>query len=326
MDIPLKLKWLGDETENICEFLSPYQPLILISPVPHLRRKLDGLLSLPGAISQIWDLRLRSITRPVINQEELKKFTFEHFALPSGPEAYSAIFEFYFKVYLNSIALDYLLGVPFYMFIENLHQRLLNRELIVFTCVSFDGEVVGGCLLNRVSSGEEQNYRDSLNSTSTDVAPNIEMNIAVLDMFAIDQRFADQGLTQLLLYQTAQWAQQNCFAALATAPMTALQVNSRRDNMDLVFGGEASLVLHKRPDALLYCDLARCSYLPYDFFYFTNEEPTPCLSYVANVVTEKSKAISMLNSITGIKKQVYTRHLNMQRIISAAGLDCVLLD
>jgi hypothetical protein len=325
MDLPLKLKWLGDETENICEFLSPYQPLILISPVPHLSRKLDGLHLLPGAISQVWDLRVKSIARPVINQEELEKFTFEHFALCSGEDGYSAIFEFYFKVYLKSIALDYLLGVPFYIYIENLHQRLLNRELVVFTRVIFDGEVVGGCLLNRVSLGEEQEYRDSLNSSSTGVDPNVEVKIVVLDIFAIDQRFAERGLTQLLLYQTAQWAQHNGYAALATAPMPAVHIDSGRDNMELMFGGEASLVRHQRPGALLYCDLARCCYLQHDFFYFTDEQPMPCLYYVANVLPDASKAIRLLNSIKGINKRVYTRHLNVQRVVAAAGLDCVLL-
>jgi hypothetical protein len=287
---------------------------------------LDGLLSLPGAISQIWDLRSRSISLPVIDQEELEKFTFEHFAFSSGPEFYAAIFEFYFKVYLKSIALDYLFGVPFYIFIENLHQRLLNQKFIVFTRVAFDGEVVGGCLLNSVSPGEEQNYRDSLNSSSKDVDPNVEVKIAILDMFAIDQRFADQGLTQLLFYQTAQWARHNGFAALATGLMNALHVDSVRVNMDLVFAGESSLVRHKRPDALLYCDLARSCYLPHDLFYFTNEQPTPCLVYVANIVAEKSKIMRRLNSITGIKKQVYTRHLNIQRFVSAADIDCVLLN
>lgn len=327
MEHPLRLKWLGEQTEEICSLLGLYHPLILVSPTPRPRSTEAGLISLPTAFSRAWDVRPQETGRglPEVDSGAGQGVQFEHLEAAGGARVSAAVHECYFKVYLKSIAVRGLRGVPSYVYIEELNQRLLSREFAVFIRATLGGEVVAGCLLRRASAGQTEDYAGLLDGPRAGDETDGAADVLFFDMMAFDGRFADGELARLTFSHAASWAQRNGYALLSTSPMPAIGVVSDTFDAAWAFGGAALPVLHRRGGALLYCDLTRCCYLPQDVYYFADEQPTPCLYYFANVSGEQSQAVSMLNSITGVRKHVYTRQPRLRQAVSQAGVDCTLL-
>jgi hypothetical protein len=326
MQLPLKLKWLGGQTEEICALLARHHPLILVSPAPRLPSTRAGVIPLPGTVSTAWDLRSPRMAKTLAGVGPVpgKGVGFEAMETASGARVQEAVHEFYFKIYLKSTALRRLHGVPFYLNIEGLHQRLLKREYEVFIRATLDREVVAGCLLRRASAGQAEDYRELLTGRGGEDYAGGERDVLVFDMLAIDERFGGE-LSQLTFAQAATWARSNGYTLLSTTPTSALVVSSDTLEPAWTFGGESVPVLHRRAGALLYCDLARCSHLPRDFFYIADEQPSPCLYYVANLSGGEPRAVRLLNSVTGIRKHVYTRRPQLWEAALGAGVDCTLL-
>lgn len=327
MELPLRLKWLGGETEPVCALLGRYHPLILISPAPRTPKTSAGLLALPAAFSSMWNLRSPEAARrgAELDAGAGRKFEFEELEPAGGTWSDAAVHEFYFKVYLKSVALRPLLGVPVCLYVEDLNRRLLDGDFVVFIRATAGGEVVAGCLLRRPRSREadgDVSLPGGLRLRDENIA---EEGVLFFDLLAADPRFQDDGLARLMLARAAGWARRAGYGWLSTPPRSPVSVNSDGYDATWTFGAEGRPVFYGADGALLYCDLTRCSYLPRDIYYYADEPPGPCLYYVANACGERSQAVDMLNSVAGVRKRVYTRRPQLQRAIAEAGIECTLL-
>jgi hypothetical protein len=325
MEFPLRLKWLGTDTEEIYNLLTPFHPLILISLTPQLQKTPHGLIPLPASISNIWDLNSvgwqqspHSTDRASTDNGE---FRFEQTTLSYVHKNFSDIYEFYFQVYLKNSALRHLKGTASYNYIEWLHHALLENEFLAFIRAFSGDEVIAGCLLKRSSPEALRDCRERLEPP----APSGKTEGLILDLMCMDVRFEGHGINELLISNAAQWAQQNGYSFLSTTQTAPLMMTSAEDNLILRGGHETIPVLHQKNSGLLYCDLHRCSYLRQDFYYYSYDESAPYIHYVANILPPFSQSVRLLNSIAKIEKRAYTRHPSMYSALSEAGIACELI-
>lgn len=323
MEFPLRLKWLGTETEEIYNLLTPFHPLILISPTPQLQKTPHGLIPLPGSISNILDLcswKQSPQSAERVSDDD-GEFRFEQITLSYVHKNFSDIYGFYFQVYLKNSALYHLKGTASYNYIEWLHHALLENEFLAFIRAFSGDEVVAGCLLKRSSPEALRECRERLEPP----APRGETEGVILDLMCTDVRFEGHRINELLISNAAQWAQQNGYSFLSTNKTAPLLMTSAKDNLILRGDHETIPVLHQKNSSLLYCDLHRCSYLAQDFYYYSYYESEPYIHYVANIMPPFSQSVRLLNSIAKIEKRAYTRHPSMYRALSEAGIACELI-
>jgi hypothetical protein len=324
MKFPLKLKWLGQETERICALLATYQPLILVSPVLKTEKALHDLKPLPYRVSKLLNLcesNNDALFNACFEPKANNRVAVEIIKLEYTEKELALIYEFYFQVYLKNISLGYLRGHTSYTYIEWLHQELLDRQFIAFVRMIFMGQVIGGCLLRRLSPAALSEH-NALPETTLHLT---EWDIVEIALFSGNAQFKDLELERLLLSHVAQWSRQEDYSFLSVTMEPGLIVDSDKENARWLDGVRLKPVLHDRLTSFLYCDLHRCSYLARDFHYYSYEEGEPCLHYIANVLPDFSQSLSFMNSLSGIKKIAYTRQLEMHTLLSNAGVECQLL-
>lgn len=327
MEYPLRLKWLGEQTEEICSLLAPYHPLILVSPAPRRPDPAAGLIPLPVGISKVWDLRSEegAAGLPDVGSGAGRGLRFEHVEAADGARLAAAVVECYFKVYLKSVAVRRLRGTPSYLYIEELNRRLLGREFAVFIRATLGGEVVAGCLLRHAPAEQAGDYAALLGRPGAEVESGAGSEVLFVDMLAFNQGFADGELARFTFSHAVTWARRNGYALLSTLQTQSLGVCSDTLDAAWAFGGEALPVSHGDGGAFLYCDPARCCYLPQDFYYFAGESASPCFYYFANAPGEGSQAVSLLKSVRGVRKHVYTRRPRLRQAVSQLGVECTLV-
>ncbi len=212
-------------------------------------------------------------------------------------------------------------GTTPYTYIERLHQELLHRKFVAFSRVLLAGEVVAGCLLKRPPIQRQLEYKDFLGDSTGEE----DEGVLNLDLLCSDGRLGDAGLEQLVIAHAAEWAREAGYSLLAAGPASALTILTDKVDLNWTLASKAVPILHNRISSILYCDLARCSYLPYDFYYYCYEGDRACLHYIVNVMPDSSPVVRFLNSTTGIDKRVYTRHGLVQDMVSESGIDCALI-
>lgn len=323
MEIPLKIKWLGEETADVCGLLAPFHPLILISPAPHGAVP-HGLIALPGSVSDLWDLQLSAwATSPGHAEkahEDARGLSFDCIELSYSHEDFSAIYEFYFQAYLRNTAVRPGEGSTTYQYIEAFHEALFERRFVALIRASHEGEVVGGCLLRHTPAEELRGDRDAIGTRAGHEAEGV-----TLDVICPDVRFKDYGADDLLIFHAARWAREAGFSFLSTTRGPALAVGPRRKGALHAYGSKTIPVFHQETASFLYCDLRRCAHLQQDFYYYTCDGETRRLHYVANDLTPGADPLRLLNSVTGVEKRAYTRHVSLHAALSAAGIACELV-
>lgn len=320
MKLPLKLKWLGAETGEVCASLAPYQPLIHVYRAPRLRELTHGLTALPYSVTRVIDLH-DAAARADGGPEEDGGTAFEVSRLEYTSRELSSVYEFYFEVYSKSTALGYLRGQALYTYAEWLHRDLLGQRFVAFARAFVGREVAAGCLLKRFSPASAY---DGQGPPDEDGALDEENTVGVA-LCAAHPRFAGPALYTSLLARVAGWAGREGYSFLAAAAEPGLVVDGGRDDAAWLFDSATTPVLHRGVGALLYCDLSRCSYLPHDFYFYSCDSAEPCLHYVANVLPDASRAVPFLSSLKGIRKLAHTRHAETRGELSQAGFDCELL-
>lgn len=327
MEIPLKLKWLGHETAEICSFIAPFHPLILISPVPQLPSPEipRGLVALPRKIYKVWDLyETGKKPREASMNCEMgasNGLAFDVLELKYDAQSFSAVYQFYFEVYLQSSALEDLPRTIAYHYLPRLQSGLLERKFIALISVSRGMEKLGGILLRHPSADELAGYQQRLKA----IAAIARTDLAIIDLICIDARLAQTRLESTLVRRAAQWTQQAGYSFLSSAPVTNLVVSENECDEDWILEREVIPVWQEDNAALLYCDLRRCSYLSKDVHYYSHDEKGSYLYYIANVEPRRSLVVRLLSSLVHIEKRVYTRHAGIHEALSTAGIPCEFL-
>jgi hypothetical protein len=320
MEIPLKLKWLGKETGELCYLLAPFHPLIYISPVPHLCSAdlPSGFIRLPHKICRVLDLRCTDFVNasgpPSRNDLALDVLEFNGEA-----QSFSAIYEFYFEVYLKNSAVRHMRKTSNYCYLEPFHSNMLESRFIALIRNRHEDRTVAGLLLRRPATIELDAYQARL-SASASIE---EADVAIVDVLS-----ADGGSRQLksLIQRASEWARAAGYSFLSSPLTSALVTGENENDDDWTLEGETITVWPELDHALLYCDLRRCTYLSSDIYYYSLSGDKVCLHYVANVLPHRSGILRLLNSTIDMEKRVYTRHAAVRAALSAAGVECEFLD
>jgi hypothetical protein len=315
MEIPLKLKWLGKETGELCNLIAPFHPLILISPVPYLQSSEvpPGLLQLPRKIFQVWDLR---------NQENgsTDDLALESLDMNYDSKNFAALYEFYFEVYLKNVALGEVWGTTEYHSIETFHRALLEQQFVALLHLHRDSQPVASLLLRNASTVELNACRDAL-AGSVSIQ---QTDIAVIDVVCNRTQRHGASTTHSIARRAAGWAKDAGYSFLAF-PANSLHTGASENDADWsVADFEMLTVSQPGTSALLYCDLSRCSYFSKDVYYYSLDEQRLSLNYVANVQPTRSRIGWLLNS-KQVEKKIYTRHGNVRAALSDAGINCEFL-
>jgi hypothetical protein len=322
MSLPLKLNWMGGETKEICELLKPFHPLIIVTPALSAESP-PFEFALPGSISRVWDLRSSKTIDSLGNEatEVAGKFHFEITDLQSNTAEKRGLDDFYTNLYLNNTALLHLENMTEYNYAEKFHRDILSQKFFALARVTKDGETVAGCLLRYPTVKEKLGYQERFGNSSADESESVLM----LDALCCDARFNQAGLIWLTISQTARWAQSIGYSYLSTIPASPVTVIRSADKMFWNAATETVPVLHSTKMSWLYCDLNRCSYLEPDIYFYCYENGVPCFNYVANRMVEPLRLASLLNSVIGVNKKVYTRHVHFREIISDKNIEWINL-
>jgi hypothetical protein len=318
MPVPLRLKWLGRETEEVCSLIAPFHPLILVSPVPRDHR-LDfclGLIPLPLKICRVFELREKQAVPPATGSEDL---VFEALELADKPESAAALYQFYFDVYLRNSALKQDRKTSDYRYLEPFHLALLEHRFIVLIRALRSGRTVAGLLLRRPTSVELKSYRENLHCSRSIE----ETDLAIVDVLSTGA--SSGNMMRALVQHAAQWARESGNSFLSSLPVAALFTAEHENEEDCAVENEAITVWQNGASALLYCDISRCSYFETDVYYYSLCGKDLSLNYVANVLPQQS-VIRLLKSTPHVKKKVYTRHPKMRAALLDAGIECEFLD
>ena len=301
MEIPLKLKWLGKETGELCDLLAPFHPMILVSPAPHL---LDGelpagFIRLPHRVSRVLDLHRGDF------KSAPGDLTFDVIELHDRLQNFSTIYEFYFEVYLKNSALRRL---SHHYYLEPFYSKLLERRFIALIRGVYEGRTVAGLLLRQPTAVELNAYRARLDPGAS---------IAIVDVLSTGSR--------ALVQRAAEWARDAGYSFLSTRPTSALVTDANEIQNDWILETENITIWQEEQAALLYCDLRRCSYFSNDIYFYSFAGDELSLNYVANVLPSESRILRLLNSTIDMNKKVYTRHAPVRAALSAAGIECEFL-
>ena len=303
MEIPLKLKWLGKETGELCELLSPFHPVILVSPAPGTPDLPAGFIRLPHKACRVLDLRRVA----ALDHDDL---TFDVIELDQ-PRSFSTIYDFYFDVYLRNCPLHH---APNY-YLEQFYSSLLRGKFIALIRGIDRDRAVAGVLLRHPTAVELDAYRARLGSGIGEVAI-----VDVLSTGARSERLKS------LVQRAVEWARDAGYNFLSTLPGSALIADENEINDDWILDSENITVWQEEQAALLYCDLRRCSYLSNDIYFYAFSGDEMSLNYVANVLPRESDILRRLNSTRDLNKRVYTRHAPVRAALSAAGIECEFLN
>jgi len=325
MQLPLKIKWCGGETEEILLMLAAWHPLILIGSVPPLPEVPHGLALLPARVSRVWDLvdgeAISSVFGADGGAPPEGEFEFRCVDLSHAGGDASMLYDFYFKIYLPSTALGVKYTFSPYVYVEPLHDRLLRRRFAAFVGTFQRGELVGGCLLKRASPGRRTPRAERSN------APDAcgEAGHVVLDLLAVGAQFEGTSLRRSLFERAAEWARSSGYSFLVTNPAQPLHKFSDGVDATWLEGSRTRPVYEDGPPSLLYCDPERCAHLGEDFYYFCLAGGAPALHYFANTAPGHTRAVPFLNSVEGVERRAYTRHARVRRAIEDAGIACTLV-
>jgi hypothetical protein len=212
MEIPLKLKWIGKETGELCNLLAPFHPLILISPAPHICDPdvPAGFVRLPHKIFRVLDLRNREIVSGLPLQDEL---AFDVLEFNDDARNLSAIYEFYFEVYLRNSALKHVRRTSDYHYLEPFHSNLLERRFIALIRGLSEERTVASLLLRHPTTAELNIYRARLSASIE------EADIAIVDVLS-----SEEGSEHLksLVQRASEWARTAGYSFLSSLPTGAL--------------------------------------------------------------------------------------------------------
>jgi hypothetical protein len=315
MQIPLKLKWLGKETAEICRSITPFHPLILISPAPQLsdRDVPENFVRLPHSICRLFDLNAQRSVREEhdvyrsASQTDLRSSgapcAFDVIEFKDDAQNFAALYEFYFEVFLKNSAVKGAHDAPDYQYIEQFHSALLEHNFIALVRAFRDSQIVAGLLLRRPTAPER-----FLNSIGVG-------KVAIVDVLSINS--TRSTLANELVSRGAQWAREADYSFLSATPCSALVTTEH----DWTIETASMLSWPEQPAALLYCDLHRCSYLSNDIYFYSISDNEVALHYVANRGSG-SETIRLLSSTPHIKKTIYTRHPEVSAALFAAGFHC----
>jgi hypothetical protein len=212
MEIPLKLKWLGKETGELCHLLAPFHPLILISSAPHLPDP-DlpiGFVRLPHKVSRVFDLRCRDIVS-VSGLSSEADLDFDVIELNGDARSFAALYEFYFEVYLRNSALKHVRRTSDYRYLEPFHSNLLERKFIALIRGLYEDRTAAGLLLRHPTAVELDVYRARLNASVG------EGDVAIVDVLT-----SGEASTQLrsLVHRGSEWARDAGYSFLSSLPRT----------------------------------------------------------------------------------------------------------
>ena len=312
MEIPLKLKWLGKETNELCDLLSPFHPVILVSPAPHLSTEdlPAGFIRLPHKICRVLDLR-RSDFVSTFDRDDL---TVDVIELNDGPRNFSTIYEFYFEVYLRNSALQQAPSVSNYYYLEPFYSNLLDRRFIALVHGVYEDRMVAGLLLRHPTAVELDAYRARLSP---------DASIAIVDVLSTG---AGSKHVKPLVRRASEWARDAGYSFLSSRPANALVTDGNDKHDDWILESENITVWQEDTNALLYCDLRRCSYFSNDIYFYSFSGDELSLHYVANVLPRYSGILRLLSSTNDLDKRIYTRHAPVRAALSAAGIECEFLN
>ena len=319
MEIPLKLKWLGTETGELCSLLAPFHPLIYISPAPQLRPAdlPSGCIRLPDKICRVLDVRRTNFAGPS-GPPSRHDLEFEVLEFKDETQSFSAIYEFYFEVYLKNSAVRHTRRTANYSYLEPFHSNLLERRFIALLRSRHGSRTVAGLLLRRAKPIELDACRARLNGGASIE----EADVAIVDILSAD------GSRQLksLIQRASEWMRAACYSFLSSPSTSALLTGDSENEDDWTLEGETITVWPEGNNALLYCDLRRCSYLSTDIYFYSLQGEKLGLDCVANVLPHRSGILHLLSSTIDIEKRVYTRHAAVGAALTAAGVKCEFLN
>ena|SRR5215212_9426318 len=312
MEIPLKLKWLGKETGELCDLLAPFHPVILVSSAPHLRtRDLPaGFIRLPHKICRVLNLR-RSDFVSTFDRDDL---TFDVMELQDRPRNFSPIYEFYFEVYLRNSALQNAPSVSNYYYLEPFYSNLLEGRFIVLIRCVYENRMVAGLLLRHPTAVELDAYRARLSPGAS---------IAIVDVLSTG---AGSKHVKPLVRRASDWARDAGYSFLSSLPANPIVTDGNEIQDDWILENENITVWQEQTNALLYCDLRRCLYFSNDIYFYSFSGDELSLHYVANVLPCHSGILRLLNSTSDLDKRIYTRHAPVRAALSAAGIECEFLN
>jgi len=320
MEIPLKLKWLGKETGELCYLLAPFHPLIYISPAPHLRTGdlPAGFVCLPHTMCRVLDLRCTDFVS-ASGPPSRNDLAFDVLELNDEAQSFTAVYEFYFELYLKNSSLKHARRTSNYCYLEPFHSNLLERKFIALIRCRYEDGTGADLLLRQPTAVELDTYRALLRTCAS---------IGEADVAIVDVLSANGGSRQLmsLVQRASEWARAAGYSFLSSLPTSALVIGENENEDDWTLESETISVWSEGNTALLYCDLRRCSYLSSDIYYYSLSGSEMCLHYVANVVPRRSGILRLLNSTIDMEKRVYTRHATVRAAISAAGVECEFLN
>ena len=301
MEIPLKVKWLGNETGELCELLSPFHPMILVAPAPQLRDAdlPAGFIRLPHRVCRVLDLRRGDF----VSASDRDDLTFDVIELHDQPQSFSKIYEFYFDVYLKNSALH---RVSHYYYLEPFYSNLLDRKFIALTRGTVDG-----LLLRHPTAVELDAYRARLGPGAS---------VAIVDVMSTNVR------SKSLVQRASEWARDAGYDFLSSHPASALVTDGNEIHDDWILESKNITVWQEEQVAFLYFDLRRCSYFSNDIYFYAFSGEELSLHYVANVLPCHSGILRLLKSTIDLDKRVYTRHAPVRAALSAAGMECELLN
>lgn len=313
MEIPLKLKWLGKETRELCDLLSPFHPMILVSPAPQLRTSdlPAGFIRLPHRVCRVWDLRRGDFASDP-DASSQADVAVEVIELHDLAQSFAAINEFYFEGYLRNSALHHAPRVSNDYNLQSFYSNLYERRFIALVRAVRDNRTVGGLLLRHPKAIELNAYRARLRSSS----------IAIIDVLSPDPR---SKYLKLLVRRACEWARDAGYHSLSSLPNSAVVIAENKVDDDSTLASENITVWQEEKAGLLYCDLRRCSYLSNDVYFYSFCGDEVYLNYVANVLPAYSRIVRLLKSTTDLKKRVYTRHAPVRSTLDAAGIECAFL-
>jgi hypothetical protein len=314
--VPFRLNWMGEETSAICRLVTPFHPLVLVSPVPRLHAALPGSMLLPESVSLAWSVDARQEPREELGASELR-FDVLEFDDGDGPD--SASYDFYFNVYLKQTAISDLDGTVQYSYVESLHRQILDGRFVTLARVLRGEETIAGCLLRNPTESEGIGYAEELGIELTEGRE----SIAIIDSFCWSREFDEGRVDRFIAPWIAAWARERGYRFLATAAGPPLNVASETIDGSWISEYRTVPVFHKIRSSLLYCDFMRCSYLKEDVYFYSCGEGSSTLHYIANGFPDTPKVLSFLASLTGTQKRVYARRDHTARELAEGGVQAL---
>jgi len=322
MKVPLKLKWLGKETGELCNLIAPFHPLILISPAPQVGDSglPSGMVRLPHKICRVLDLQVGDL----VSASELtaaNDLAFDALDVSNDAQSFSAIYDFYFEVYLKNSALKHHRRTSDYRYLEPFHSNLLERRFIALIRGLNRDQTVAGLLLRHPTAVELESYSKRLKPGASIG----ETDIAIVDVLSVDERSRH---ARSLVQHAAEWARNAGYSFLSSLPTSALITNETEIENDWTLQSKSITVWQEDKSALLHWDLRRCLYLSHDVYYYSlsNDNDEVSLHYIANVSPRHSRLLRLLSSTIDIEKKVYTRQTSVCAALSTAGIECEFLN